>query len=144
MTKDDIALVQGSWRHIEPVKQVAADLFYLKLFELDTTLRLLFSDDLKLRAQKFNQLMEATVRGLDRADVLMPAIRELGIRHPMFGDSDEHHGPIASALLWTLEKCLRADFTPQVRTAWIRTYGVLSQTLRSASLPDNPAACQAA
>jgi hemoglobin-like flavoprotein len=135
MTEDDIAMVQQSWHTIEPVKRITAELFYVKLFELDPTLRLLFSDDLQLRAQRFIQLMDATVRGLGRADVLMPAIRELGIRHPRFGESDLHHGNIATALFWTLQKGLRDDFTPQVQSAWIKTYGVLSQTLRSASLP---------
>ena len=134
MTQEDIALVQQSWRTIEPVKRVTAELFCMKLFELDATLRLLFSDDLQLRTQRFIQLMDATVRGLDRSDVLMPAIRELGIRHPRFGDSDAHHGNVATALFWALEKGLRGDFTPEARSAWIRTYGVLSQTLRSASL----------
>ncbi len=75
--------------------------------------------------------MDATVQGLDRVDVLLPVVRELGLRHPRFGDSDEHHATIAVALFWTLEKCLRDDFTPQVRSAWIKTYGVLSQTMRA-------------
>lgn len=134
MTQDDIALVQQSWRTIEPVKRVTAELFYVKLFELDGVLRLLFSDDLQLRTQKFLQLMDATVKGLDRSDVLMSAVRELGIRHPRFGESDLHHANIAAALFWALEKGLRADFTAEARSAWIKTYGVLSQTLRSASL----------
>jgi nitric oxide dioxygenase len=130
MTQDDIALVQRSWSNLSTVKHVSAELFYVKLFELDPLLRLLYGDDLQLRKEKYLQLMDATVRGLGRMDVLMPAVRELGIRHPLFGDSDEHHASVAQALLWTLQKCLRADFTPQVRSAWIRTYGVLSQTLR--------------
>ena len=134
MTQDDIALVQQSWRPIEPVKRVTAELFYLKLFELDPTLQLLFSDDLQSRTQRYIQLMDATVRGLHRADVLMPAIRELGIRHPRFGGSDAHHANIATALLWSLEKGLRKDFTTQVQSAWIKIYGVLSQALRSSSL----------
>jgi hemoglobin-like flavoprotein len=134
MTEDDIKRVQQSWRTIEPVKRVTAELFYVKLFELDPTLRLLFSDDLQLRAQRFIRLMDATVRALDRSDVLMPAIRELGIRHPRFGGSDAHHANVAAALLWSLEKGLRADFTAEARSAWIKIYGVLSQTLRSSSL----------
>jgi hemoglobin-like flavoprotein len=134
MTQDDIERVQLSWRTIEPVKRITAELFYVKLFELDPLLHLLFGDDLAARSQRFIQLVDATVRALDRTDVLMPAIRELGIRHPRFGDSDVHHANIAAALFWSLEKGLRGDFTPQVRCAWIKTYGVLSQTLRSASL----------
>ena len=71
------------------------------------------------------------MRGLDRVDVLLPAVRELGIRHPLFGAIDAHHASVASALLWTLEKGLRKDFTPDVKSAWIKTYGVLSQTMRA-------------
>jgi hemoglobin-like flavoprotein len=132
MTKEDIALVQAAWHTIEPVKRIAAELFYVKLFELDSTLKLLYSDDLQLREQKFLQLMDATVEGLTRADVMNAAVREVGLRHPLFGDSDEHHASVAAALFWTLERCLRKDFTPEVRAAWRATYESLSQTLRSA------------
>jgi hemoglobin-like flavoprotein len=133
MTSEDIALVQESWRKIEPVKELAAELFYTKLFELDPPLSVVFGDDLKDRQKRFTQILAATVRGLDRVDVLLPAVRELGIRHPLFGAVDEHHASVASALLWTLEKGLRKDFTADVKSAWIKTYGVLSQTMRAAN-----------
>ena len=61
----------------------------------------------------------------------LSAVRELGIRHPWFGDSDEHHGPVAEALFWTLKKCLRGEFTEEVRAAWANTFELLSQTMRS-------------
>ena len=131
MNREEIARVQASWHTIEPVKRVAAELFYVKLFELDSTLKLLFSDDLRQREQKFLQLMDATVQGLEHSDVMMSAVRELGIRHPLFGDSDEHHGTVAAALFWTLAKCLRKEFTEQVRNAWTNTFEELSQTMRS-------------
>jgi hemoglobin-like flavoprotein len=132
MTKEDIVQVQAAWHTIEPVKRIAAGLFYVKLFELDSTLQLLYSDDLQLRQQKFLQLMDATVEGLTRADVMNAAVREVGLRHPLFGDSDEHHGTVAAALFWMLERCLRKDFTPAVRAAWQAVYESLSQTLQSA------------
>jgi hemoglobin-like flavoprotein len=113
------------------VKELVAELFYSKLFELDPPLSVVFGDDLKDRQKRFTQILGATVRGLDRVDVLLPAVRELGIRHPLFGAMDEHHASVASALLWTLEKGLRKDFTADVKSAWIKTYGVLSQTMRA-------------
>lgn len=63
MTREDIARVQASWHTIEPVKRVAAELFYVKLFELDATLKLLFSDDLQLRAQPFRSRAPPRVAG---------------------------------------------------------------------------------
>jgi len=132
MTPDDISRVQASWHTIEPVKHVAAELFYVKLFELDATLKLLFNDDLKLREQKFLQLVDATVQGLEHSEVMMSAVRELGIRNPLFGDTDEHHGPISSALFWMLEKCLRKEFTEEVRASWASVFEHLSKTIRFA------------
>ena len=35
MTHEDILLVQFSWRKVLPDRNAAAELFYLKLFELD-------------------------------------------------------------------------------------------------------------
>ena len=72
-----------------------------------------------------------TVKGLERTDVLMAAVREVGLRNPTFGLNDAHHGTVAAALLWTLGKALRHDFTPAVKAAWIRIFGVLSQELRA-------------
>ncbi|HTU64951.1 MAG TPA: globin domain-containing protein [Steroidobacteraceae bacterium] len=114
---------------------MAAELFYTKLFELDPTLQLLFCDDLKARQRRFTMIVAATVRGLARVDVLLPAVRELGIRHPSISVVEEHHANVASALLWTLAKALRGDFTPAVKSAWIRAYGMLSQTMREATRP---------
>jgi hemoglobin-like flavoprotein len=127
MTSEDILLVQESWLSITPVKQVTAELFYVKLFELDPDLRRLFEQDAREASRKFIQLLDATVRGLERTDVLMSAVREVGIRNPTFGASDVHHGTVAAALLWTLHKALRRDFSPAVKAAWIEIFGVLSR-----------------
>jgi hemoglobin-like flavoprotein len=130
MTPDDIALVQESWRKIEPVKEIAAELFYVRLFELDPILRAVCGDDMKDRHKRFTQVVGATVRGLARVDMLLPAVREFGMRHPLPGEIEPHHANVANALLWMLEKALRGDFTPEVKAAWIKGYGMLSQTIR--------------
>lgn len=134
MTPDDIQRVQQSWQRITPIKDAAAELFYLKLFELDPGLRQLFGADLQQQGARLMQMVSAAVRGLDRLDALLPVLRELGMRHVAYGVKDEHYGTVATALLWTLEQGLQDDFTPQVKSAWIKTYGVLSQTMREASL----------
>lgn len=134
MTNEDILLVQLSWRKIQPIKDAAAELFYLKLFDIDPSLRALFGDDMEQQGTKLMQMMSAAVRGLDRMDALLPVLRELGMRHVAYGVRDEHYGTVATALLWTLERALRDDFTPEVKSAWIKTYGVLSQSMREAAL----------
>jgi hemoglobin-like flavoprotein len=132
MTNDDILLVQVSWQRVLPLKDAAAELFYQRLFGMDPTLRELFDGDMEQQGTKLMQMITAAVRGLDRLDALLPVVRELGVRHIAYGVRDEHYGTVGSALLWTLEHALQDDFTPEVKSAWIKAYGVLSQTMRAA------------
>jgi hemoglobin-like flavoprotein len=140
MTEDDIRLVQASWQKTEFVQDVAAELFYTRLCELDPELRERFGVDARARAQRFASFLDATVRGLDRMDALLPIVRALGIKHPAFAADDRQQAHVAHALLWALEKALRSEFTPQVKSAWISTYGVLSQTMREGCAPGEQAA----
>ena len=130
MTQDDIVLVQQSWRKALGSKDSVADAFYLKLFELDPALQALFENDMRDHGRKLVHLITAVVRGLDRVEFLLPAVREFGRRQASLGMKDEHYGTVATALLWSLEQALGEEFTPQVKSAWIVTYGVLSQTMR--------------
>jgi hemoglobin-like flavoprotein len=132
MTTEEILLVQMSWRRVLPIKDAAAELFYHRLFGMDPTLRELFSGDMEEQSARLMQMVTAAVRGLDRMDALLPVVRELGMRHLNYGVRDEHYGTVGSALLWTLEQALQDDFTPEVKSAWIKVYGVLSQTMREA------------
>jgi hemoglobin-like flavoprotein len=132
MTSDDILLVQTSWRRVMPIKDAAAELFYHRLFGLDPTLRELFNSDMEQQGTRLMQMITAAVRGLDRLDALLPVVRDLGMRHVAYGVRDEHYGTVGAALIWTLQQALQEDFTPDVKSAWIKAYGVLSQTMREA------------
>jgi nitric oxide dioxygenase len=131
MTQDDIVLVQQSWRKALGNKDSVAAAFYPKLFELDATLEPLFAADMRDNGRKLLHLITTVVRGLDRVEFLLPAVREFGRRQSKIGMKDEHYGAVATALLWSLERTLNGEFTPQVKSAWIVTYGVLAQTIRS-------------
>ncbi len=131
MTSEEILLVQRSWNQVLPLKEMAADLFYRKLFELDPALRQLFTGNMEQQGAKLMQMINAAVSNLNRLDVLLPVVRQLGQRHGTYGVRDEHYETVATALLWTLEQGLRDSFTPEVKAAWIKVYGVLSQVMRS-------------
>jgi len=133
MTQDDIVLVQQSWRKALGRKDSVADAFYLKLTELDPAMLAPFERDMRARGPKLVHLITAVVRGLDRVEFLLPAVRDFGRRQAAVGMKDEHYGAVATALLWSLEQALESDFTAEVKSAWIVTYGVLSQTMRESS-----------
>jgi hemoglobin-like flavoprotein len=133
MSPESKRLVMDSWEKVEPIKEVAAALFYGRLFELDPSLRHLFRGDLAGQGRKLMQALTMVVRGLDRLDLLLPAVEALGRRHGAYGVQDEHYETVAQALLWTLERGLGDAFTPDTRDAWAQAYGMLADVMKGAS-----------
>jgi hemoglobin-like flavoprotein len=140
MTPDQIMLVRQSFTKVLPIRDAAAALFYDRLFTIDPSTRPMFRGDLKAQGAKLMAAIGAVVRSLDRLDAMLPTIRDLARRHTGYGVRDEHYASVGSALLWTLEQGLGADFTPAVRDAWATAYGVLSTAMIEAASEPLPSA----
>ena len=131
MHESEIALVQDSWEKVVPIADTAAKLFYNRLFDIDPSLKELFSQtDMAEQRKKLMQIITVAVRGLQRIDELLPAIEAMGRRHSGYGVREEHYTTVATALLWTLEQGLGPAFTPDVRSAWVETYTILSAVMQ--------------
>lgn len=126
-------LVQTTWEQVIPISDVAARLFYEKLFELDPGVRPLFTSDMEEQGRKLMQMITVAVQGLDHLDQTLPAVRGLGRRHADYGVQDEHYDTVGAALLWTLGQGLGDDLTPEVEEAWATTYGVLASVMKDAA-----------
>lgn len=133
MTPAQIQLVQDSFAKVAPIAPVAADLFYARLFEIDPTLKPLFKGDLKRQGAMLMSMIATAVRGLTNPDGLLPVLRHLGQRHAGYGVTDAHYATVATALVWTLEQGLGADFTPAVREAWVAAYELMADTMMQAA-----------
>jgi nitric oxide dioxygenase len=133
MTRTQIALVQSTFATIAPRADVVASLFYSRLFDLDPSLKRLFSSNMTEQGRKLMTMIGLAVNGLDRLDDLVPVVRNLGVRHAGYGVTDAHYDTVGDALLWTLEQGLGAGFTPDVRDAWAAAYGTLAATMKSAA-----------
>jgi hemoglobin-like flavoprotein len=101
------------------------------LFELDPALRALFHGDMADQGRKLMQMLGMAVNGLERLEVLAPAVRQLGMRHANYHVRDEHYDTVGEALLWTLGKGLGPDFTAEMQAAWARTYWLLAETMKA-------------
>ena len=133
MTPEQIGLVKTSWAQVVPIADTAAKLFYGKLFELDPTLKPLFRGDMTEQGKKLMRMVGTAVNGLDRLDQIVPAVKDLGVRHVAYGVQDAHYDTVGSALLWTLGQGLGDAFTPDVETAWATVYGLLADTMKCAA-----------
>jgi hemoglobin-like flavoprotein len=133
MTENDRQLVRNSWAKVMPISNKAAELFYNRLFELDPSLRPLFTSDVTEQGRKLMRMITTAVNGLDRLDEIIPAVRALGKRHSGYGVTDDHYDTVAAALLWTLEHGLGDAFTADTRNAWSKTYTLLATTMKEAA-----------
>lgn len=133
MTSRQIALVQESFRLVQPILDTAAAMFYDRLFALDPSLRRMFRTSREEQAHKLAQALTVVVKAIDRPDHIRGAVESLGRRHCAYGVQDEHYATVGAALLWTLEAGLGAAFTPDVRDAWSAAYSWLADTMQRAA-----------
>ena len=77
------------------------------------------------------QMISTAVGGLNNLNQLLPAVKALGARHSGYGVTTEHYRLVGEALLWTLERGLGQDFTPEARSAWANVYQVLAATMQA-------------
>ena len=130
MTPEQTVLVQKSFEQVLPIADVAADLFYGRLFELDPSLRPLFRGDMKEQGRALMSMIKVAVAGLDNPERIVPAVQSLGRRHATYGVTDAHYDTVAAALLWTLEQGLGEAFTAEVKGAWVEVYTILATTMK--------------
>jgi len=133
MTPEKITLVKTSWEKVKPISETAAGLFYGKLFEIDPSLKSMFSADMKEQGRKLMAMINTAVNALDKLETIVPAVQDLGRRHVGYGVKDEHYDTVASALIWTLGEGLGDDFTDEVKEAWVETYTILATTMMDAA-----------
>jgi hemoglobin-like flavoprotein len=133
MDPRQIALVQTSFASIAPQASHLARQFYDRLFELDPTLRPLFSGDMAKQGLKLMATLQLAVNALRDVEQIVPALRRLGRNHRAYGVADAHYATVGAALLWALEQSLQEQFTRELRDAWAAAYAVLSGAMREAA-----------
>ena len=114
MTPETICTIRESWSLIVPTAQVAAASFYDNLFDLDPSLRSLFSKtDMAAQHRQLVEALTAVVANADDLETIAPTLRRLGARHAQYGVTPQHYDTVATALLRTLEQRLCQAFRPE-------------------------------
>jgi len=130
ITPAQISLVKETWARVVPISETAAKLFYARLFETSPQLAPMFDGvDQKAQRQKLVKAINMVVMSLERIEMLIPAIQDMGRRHVDYGVEDSHYGLVAAALLWTLETGLGDGWSKEAETAWTKAYQILADTM---------------
>lgn len=131
MTSREITLIKNSFRQISPIADHAGVIFYARLFELDPSLRTTFCGDIGAQGSNMMQSVGFVVFSLEQIEVILPVLRQMGLRNLEYHLSDEQYEVFCEALLWTLKKCLRDEFTNETREAWAKAYWLLAETIKT-------------
>ncbi len=129
MTPDQVNLVELSFGKVKRISEQASALFYDRLFETNPELRPLFKGDMKEQGRLLMVTLATAVALLKRPIQLEEAVEALGVRHARYNVQTEHFEPVGEALIWTLEKGLGPEFTPEVKAAWLEMYRMVSMTM---------------
>ena len=138
MTKERVALVQQSFFKVLPISDLAAQLFYKRLFEMDPSVRPMFKGNMEEQGRKLMQMIGMAVTGLSNPAEIMSLVGDLGRRHFEYGVSGAQYDTVGSALIWTLAQGLGPDFTPDVEAAWVEAYEFIAKLMKDAASQNKP------
>ena len=134
MTPEREALVRATWRRFEPHAADHFRFFYDKLFELDPDSRAMFARaNMDLQRHRLMETLGHLVAEIDDPERFVTDLVVLGRRHVGYGVRDSDYDAAGVALLWTLEKALGDEFTPEARSAWTEAYQAISSIMRRVS-----------
>ena len=131
MTPRQKALVRDSLERLLPISETAAELFYARLFYLDSSLRHLFKVDFQEQAHKFMSMIQLLVSDLERPSELRTTVSQLGLRHNDYGVKASHYDTVGEALIWAIDKSMGRQATPELHAAWVEFYGMVSGEMKN-------------
>jgi len=134
MTPEREQLVRDTWKRFEPKAADHARYFYDKLFELDPETTAMFSRaNMDLQRHRLMESLGMLIAELDDPEQLVTDLVVMGKRHVAYGVRDSDYDAAGVALLWTLEKALGPEFTPDARAAWTEAYQWIASVMRRVS-----------
>ncbi|MBE9032500.1 flavohemoprotein [filamentous cyanobacterium LEGE 11480] len=125
-----VELLEQSFAQIKPQATEFAASFYETLFADVPAVKPMFAHvAMPEQAGKLLKSLVFVVENLRNSEALVGALEGLGARHVKYGTLPEHYPLVGGALLKTFEKFLGADWTPEVKQAWVDAYGVVTEVM---------------
>lgn len=125
-----VSLLEQSFEKVKPHAGEFADTFYSNLFSDYPAAKPLFANtDVKAQSKKLLASLVFVVENLRQPGELTGALKGLGARHVKYGALPEHYPLVGNTLLKTFEQYLGADWTADVKQAWVEAYGLITEVM---------------
>ncbi len=122
-----VELLEQSFGRVKPNAAEFAASFYDNLFTAYPEAKPLFANtDMKKQQQMLVAALVLVVDNLRDPHKLQETLKGLGARHVKYGTLPEHYPLVGNALLTTFEQYLKADWTAEVKQAWVEAYGAIT------------------
>ncbi|NEQ82790.1 MAG: flavohemoprotein [Moorea sp. SIO2I5] len=122
-----VELLEESFEKIKPSATEFVASFYENLFTDYPAAQPLFdTTDMVAQKKKLLASLVLVVENLRKPDTLSSALKGLGARHVKYGALPEHYPLVGNTILKTFEQYLGADWTPEVKQAWVDAYGAIT------------------
>lgn len=122
----NVEVLEQSFERVKPYATQFASSFYQNLLNDYPQLQPLFANTtMAEQEKKLIMSLVLVVENLRNPGYLTTVLQQLGERHVRYGAMREHYPLVGAALLKTFESYLKADWTPEVKQAWIDAYGVI-------------------
>jgi len=131
LTNEQVALIQDSFAKVEPIADKAAEIFYNKLFEFDPYLKPLFKGSMVVQGNKLMKTLKVAIAGLNDLSKIVPVLENLAVKHVSYGARPQDYTTVGNALIFTLKTGLGAEFTPQVKQAWVDLFRLVAQVMKN-------------
>ncbi|MEL6197175.1 MAG: globin domain-containing protein [Pseudomonadota bacterium] len=129
LTDRQIEEIERSFRQIEPISKLAAELFCARFFASAPEAQVLVGDDALQHREALFETLAIVVDGLREPERMMARMRDLAGRSVVFGITPAHYAAAGTALIWTLEQALADAFTAETREAWEALYAAVSEEM---------------
>jgi len=133
MSPEDIEKLQFSFGQMVPKKDLIAEKFYTRLFEVAPGVKPLFKGPIKQQGNKLVMALKQIILSLKQPNDLMDFLSKLAKRHVEYGAVAAHYGVVGEVLLWTFDDVMGDDFTPELKGLWGSAYGVIADAMIKAS-----------
>ncbi|MEO1147538.1 MAG: globin family protein [Cyanobacteria bacterium J06638_22] len=122
--------LEQSFEKVKPQASEFVASFYDNLFTDYPGAKPLFAhSDMEAQQAKLLDSLVFVVENLKNPEALVETLRGLGARHVEYGALPEHYPLVGNSLLKTFEQYLKADWTSEVKAAWIDAYGLITEVM---------------
>ncbi|WP_370231294.1 globin domain-containing protein [Cognatishimia sp.] len=136
LTKDEVHLIQASYRSIKLQQGYLAEAFYRTLFRNTPEARGLFPDDMSEQLENFSDMLDFLVNNLSTPWLFTGKIKRLGKRHATYDALPEHYDLVGAALIEAIEDMTPRTLTDAEVAAWQKAYRGIAAMMKEAAYTD--------